>query len=146
MSKAIPLLAALVVGVAIATQGVVNSELSRHIGQVRAVAISIAVSVVVALILLLIHPGPSSFAGATHAPPWAFIGGLLGVGILIGTIIAVSLIGVATTTAAVLAAQVIASAIIDQFGLLGVAARPLTPTRLAGLTLAVFAVLLITRT
>ena len=145
MSKAIPLLAALVVGVAIATQGVVNSELSRHVGQVRAVVISVAVSIVVVLILLLIHPGPGSFAGATHAPPWAFIGGLLGVGILIGTIIAVPRIGVAATTAAVLAAQVITSAMIDQFGLLGVAARPVTPARLGGLVLAVLAVLLITR-
>jgi bacterial/archaeal transporter family-2 protein len=145
MSKAIPLLAALVVGMAIATQGVVNSELSQHVGQVRAVAISIAVSVIVVLILLLVHPVPGSFAGVTHAPPWAFIGGLLGVGILIGTITAVPRIGVATTTAAVLAAQMITSAMIDQFGLLGVAARPVTPTRFAGLVLAVFAVLLITR-
>src|SRR5436305_7945418 len=146
MSKAVPLLAALVAGVAIATQGAVNSELSRHVGQVRAVVISIAVSVVVVLILLLIHPGPGSFAGAVHAPPWAFIGGLLGVGILIGTIVAVPRIGVAATTAIVLAAQVITSAIIDKFGLLGVAARPVTPTRFAGLALAVLAVLLITRT
>ena len=145
MSKAIPLLAALVVGAAIATQGVVNSEMARHVGQVRAVAISVAVSVVVVLIVLLVHPGPGSFARAPHAPPWAFIGGLLGVGALVGAIIAVPRIGVASTTAAILAAQVITSAIIDQFGLLGVAARPLTPTRLGGLALAVLAVLLITR-
>jgi transporter family-2 protein len=145
MSKAVPLLAALVVGMALATQGAVNSELARHVGQVRAVLISITVSVVVVLILLLAHPGPGSFAGATHAPPWAFIGGLLGVAALIGTIIAVPRIGVAATTATVLAAQVITSAMIDQFGLLGVTARALTPPRLAGLALAVLAVLLITR-
>src|SRR5438552_5147801 len=143
MSKAVPLFAALVIGVAIAAQGAVNSELSRHVGQVRAASISIMVSVIVVLILLLVFPGPGSFAGATHAPLWAFTGGLLGVGILIGTIIAVPRIGVAATTAAILAAQVTTSAIIDQFGLLGVAARPLTLARLVGLALAVLAVLLI---
>jgi transporter family-2 protein len=145
MSKAVPLLAALTVGVAIATQGAVNSELSRHVSQVRAVFISVMVSVVVVVSILWLHPGPGSFAGARHAPPWAFMGGFLGVATLIGTIVAVPRLGVAATTAAVLAAQVITSAIIDQFGLLGVAVRPVNPARLAGLALAVLAVLLIAR-
>lgn len=145
MSKAVPLLAALAVGVALAMQGAVNSELSRHVGQMRAVFISIMVSAVVVLILVLVRPGPGSLAGLAHSPPWAFSGGLLGVAILIATIIAVSRIGVVATTSALLAAQVIASAIIDQFGLLGVAVRPVGPSRLAAIALVILAVLLVSR-
>ena len=79
--------------------------------------------------VLVLEKAPRAERGGNTA----FTGGLLGVGILIGTIIAVPRIGVAATTAAILAAQVTTSAIIDQFGLLGVAARPLTLARLVGL-------------
>lgn len=145
MGKVLAVVAALLVGVGIAAQGAVNSELARHVGQIRAVAISISVSAVLVLVVLLLRPGPGSFAAVAHAPRWAFAGGVLGVAILAATIVAVPRIGVAATTGGIVAGQVIASAIIDRFGLLGMAVRPLTPGRIAGLALIVLAVGLVTR-
>jgi transporter family-2 protein len=145
MGKAIAVVAALLVGVGIASQGAVNSELARHVGQMRAVAVSITVSLGVLVVVLLLRPGPGSFTGLAHTPRWALIGGVLGVMVLAATILAVPRIGVAATTGGIVAGQVIASAIIDRFGLLGVAVRPLTPGRIAGLVLLVLAVGLVTR-
>ena len=145
VSWAGPLLAALVAGMCIASQGAINSALSQHVGQMRAVAVSISVSFVVVGLIVAVHAGPGSFAALKEAPRWSLIGGLLGVTILISTIIAVPRIGVAATTGAIVAGQVVASALIDRFGLLGVVVRPLTPGRLAGLVLVVVAVALVTR-
>lgn len=145
MGWIVPVVVALVAGACIASQGAVNSALAQHIGQVRAVSFSILVSAVTVGVIVLLRPGPGSFAGLSAAPRWALAGGVLGVVVLIATIIAVPRIGVAATTGGIVAGQVIASAVIDRFGLLGVAVRPLTPGRLAGLALLVLAVGLVTR-
>lgn len=145
MGRFIPVLVALLVGVAQAAQGPINSELSRHVGQMRAVFISIMVSVTTIVLIVLLRPGPGAFASAAAAPRWAFFGGFMGIISLIGAIIAVPRIGVAATTGSVVAAQILVSALIDRYGLLGVAVRPLSPGKLAGLALLVVAVGLVTR-
>jgi transporter family-2 protein len=140
-----PVLVAVLAGACIALQGAVNTELSQHVGQVRAVAFSISVSFLILALIISLRPGPGSFAGLRATPQWAFIGGVLGVLILTATIVAVPRIGVAATTGAIVAGQVVVSAIVDRFGLLGMTMRPLTPARLAGLVLVVVAVALVTR-
>lgn len=145
MGRFIPIIVSLLVGVVVAAQGPINSELSRYVGKIHAVVISISVSIVTVLILLVLIRGDGSFAPIGAVPRWALLGGVCGVMALAGTIIAVPRIGVAATTAAILGAQLCVSAIIDQFGLLGVVARPVTPGRLAGLALLAIAVALVTR-
>lgn len=141
----IPVLVALIAGACIASQGAINSELAKYVGQVRAVSVSILVSLITIGVAVLLRPGPGSFASMGAAPRWALAGGVLGVMILGATIIAVPRIGVAATTGGIVAGQVIASAVIDRFGLFGVATRPLTPGRLAGLALILLAVALVAR-
>lgn len=143
--RLVPLIAALAAGVVAAIQGPVNSELSRHIGQFRAIFISVLVTFTTIVVIVLLRAGDGSFAGLGQAPRWSLIGGFMGLIALAGTIVAVPRIGVAATTGAIVAGQVIVSAIIDRFGLLGVAVRPLTPLRLVGLALLVLAVGLVTR-
>jgi len=146
MGKFFPLIAALVAGLALATQGPINTELSRHTGRFRAVLISVLVSSTTVALILLLRPDEGSFGGVAHAPRWAWVsGGMLGVLVLLGTIIAVPRIGAAATSGLIVTAQLITSAVIDRFGLLNVAARPLTAARLGGLALLVVAVLLIVR-
>jgi transporter family-2 protein len=145
MGKFVPIFAALAVGVAVAVQGPVNTELSRHIGQFRAILFSVTVTLSIVLAILLLGNTPGTFGKIAGAPAWSLIGGTMGVISLAGIIIAVPRVGVAAATGAVVAGQVLASAIIDQFGLLGVAVRPLTPGRLAGLALVALAVALVTR-
>jgi transporter family-2 protein len=145
MSWLVAVLVALVAGACIASQGAINSELARHIGQVRAVSFSICVSAITIGMLVLLRPGPGSYTGLDGTPRWALVGGVLGVVSLIATVVAVPRVGVAATTGGIVAGQAIASAVIDRFGLLGVATRPITPGRLAGLVLLVVAVALVTR-
>src|SRR5579875_3621219 len=130
MGKLFPLAAALIAGLALGVQGPINSELSRNVGRFRAVLISVLVSSATVVIILLVHPGEGSFSGIFHTPRWAFVGGVLGVIILAGTIIAVPRIGAAATSGLIVTAQLIAAAIIDRFGLFDVAPRPITPPRL----------------
>jgi transporter family-2 protein len=146
MSRLFPLLAALLAGLALATQGPINTELSRHTGRFRAVLISVLVSSMTVTLILLLRPDEGSFGGIAQAPRWAWVsGGILGVLVLLGNIIAVPRIGVAATSGLVVAAQLVAAAIIDRFGLLNVAAHPLTPGRIGGLLLLIGGVLLIVR-
>jgi transporter family-2 protein len=145
VGKLVPVVAAFLAGMAVAAQGPINSELARYVGRYRAVFISVMVSITTMVVVLLLRGELGSFGGAAQAPRWALLGGFLGVVSLFGMIIAVPRIGVAATTGAILAAQVIVSALIDQFGLLGVASRPMTAGRLAGLALLVVAVALVTR-
>ncbi len=143
--KVLPLLAALLAGSALATQGVINSQLSRYVGQIRAVSISLLVSVVTVLVVLAVYHKGGAYSGLAAAPRWTLVGGTLGVVVLIGSIIAVPRLGAATTTGLIVMAQLMAAAVIDQFGLLGVATRHLTAGRSAGLALLVVAVILIVR-
>lgn len=145
MTWLVAVIVALVAGACIASQGAINSELARHIGQVRAVSFSIGVSAITIGMLVLLRPGPGSYAGLSDTPRWALVGGVLGVVTLIATVVAVPRVGVAATTGGIVAGQALASAVIDRFGLLGVATRPLTAGRLAGLVLLVVAVALVTR-
>jgi transporter family-2 protein len=145
MNWVVPVIVALVAGACIASQGAINSELARHIGQVRAVSFSICVSAITIGLVVLLRAGPGSYTELGGTPRWALVGGVLGVVTLIATVVAVPRVGVAATTGGIVAGQAIASAIIDRFGLLGVATRPITAGRLAGLVLLVVAVALVTR-
>lgn len=145
MNRLYPLIAALVVGASQAVQGPINTELARYVGQFRAVFISVLVSLTAVTIILVARPQSGSFVPVAGVPRWALLGGLLGVVNLVGTIIAVPRIGVAATSGAVVASQLLASAILDQLGLLHVAVRPLTPGRVFGLALLVIAVFFVTR-
>ena len=145
MGRLFPLIAALVVGASQAIQGPINTELARYVGQFRAVFISVLVSLTTVTIIVLARQHDGSFAPVAAAPRWALLGGLLGVVNLVGTIIAVPRIGVAATSGAVVASQLLASAVLDQLGLLHLAVRPLTPGRLFGLALLIVAVFLVTR-
>lgn len=141
----IPLAAALAVGLALAIQGAINSALSRNLGSTRAAFFSVIITATTVFIVLLLRPDRGSFAGLATTPWWALAGGLFGAVALLGIIVAVPRIGVAVTTGAIVAGQVLAAAVIDNFGLLGVAVRPLNAGRLAGLVLLILAMILVTR-
>ena len=136
---------ALVAGVAGSIQVVVNATLGRRIGVVDAAAFG----AVVAMLVLV----PTSFAlrsgdgihAALREPPWLWIGGVMGA--LIVTAIAYSppRIGVFATVAIIVAGQLVTSALIDAFGLMGVEKIPLNPARVIGLVLLGAGALLVLR-
>jgi hypothetical protein len=84
--------------------------------------------------------------GARSSLPWsAWIGGLFGAIYIVLAIALLPRLGAASLIALVVAGQMLASAVFDHFGLLGLAQHPATPSRLLGAVLIVAGVVLIRR-
>lgn len=121
-----------------------NEVLGRHVGSLQA---STSVHVSGGLFLLCILPflNKDWLAGVARAPWWSFLGGVIGALLVVLANRAVGAIGVAGFTAVSVAAQLIVSALMDHYGLLGADIRLVTPGRLAGIALLAGGAILVAR-
>lgn len=105
-----------------AFQGSINAQIGKAAGQN---AMIIGVSLVQAIVasIILIRGGWKAFS--TISSPWMIVAGLLGVIMMFSVSSAISSIGTLSVFVLVLTGQIIASALIDHFGIFGVA-RPVT--------------------
>ena len=138
---------ALVAGMALPTQFAINSQLRNVVGgPVLAAGISFVVGTVVLLgATLVIRRALPDIGSVLNAPWWMYTGGLLGAGFVLASVILTPRLGAATTIGLFLAGQVIASIIIDHFGLFRVAVQEATAPRLLGALLVVAGVFLVQR-
>lgn len=108
-------------GMLMAVQGSMNAALGKATGVMEAVFAVHAVGTAFSLILLLL--GLRSASGGLdqwqQAPWWAYLGGVLGVGLTYGVARAIPTAGVAAATTAIIIGQVATAACIDHFGLFG---------------------------
>ena len=166
--KSLAVVLAVLGGVAVATQPLLNGALGRSRGVLEAVFVSISVSylaIVLALALKAARGAPlglpmtawpwlvlwlaTVLAALTLAlvartvAIWYFAAGLLGLVVLFAGTVATPLLGAGATVALLTAGQVGAGIAWDQFGVLGLPVIPLTPQRLVGLALVVLGILLI---
>lgn len=134
-------------GMTVAMQFGVNSQLKTVVGgTVTAAAISFIVGAVALTVAAAVVDRRLPEAGAAfNAPPWVWIGGLLGAYYVIASIVLTPRLGAATTVGLVLAGQVAASIAIDHFGLLRVSVQEATLPRLLGALLIVVGVVLVQR-
>ncbi|WP_082512452.1 DMT family transporter [Afipia sp. Root123D2] len=125
-------------GIGIPLIGVLNSGIARSVGNpFAATAVMFAVAALVAFGLTLPLYGLPTIAQLGSAPPISYGAGLLiGLYVLSATVI-IPRFGAASFIAFILAAQVLTSAVIDQFGLFGMERRPIDITKLAGLVVIV---------
>ena len=134
-------------GMLIAAQGIVNGRLSSHLGgPLPAAFVSFSVGLV-ALTLLNIVTGTKIPGVKTleSIPLWAFVGGLLGTYVVVLAAAAVPRIGVATHVSAMIAGQLTAAIIYDHYGFLGQQVREATPLRLLGVAFLAVGVYMIRR-
>jgi transporter family-2 protein len=140
-----PALVAFVVaaGGASALQAVCNARITATIGDAMAAT---TVNVVVGATALAVMVGIAAVSGVLEAPPWPtevwlYIGGLLGVTIVLALAAASAAIGVLRTTLAMLSAQLVGAFLVDWVR------RDDAPTVgvLVGAALTVVAVLLVNR-
>src|SRR6195952_3423220 len=110
----------LLAGAGIPLIGVLNSGVARSVGNpFAATAIMFAIAAIVAFVLTLPLYGHPSVAQLGSAPPISYGAGLLiGFYGLSATII-IPRLGAASFIAYILSAQVLSSAVVDQFGLFG---------------------------
>ncbi|WP_432288138.1 DMT family transporter [Aminobacter sp. BA135] len=134
------LAAALVAGAAIPFQAGANAMLGRLLGHpLWATMVSLAVSVALAVPVMLAFkvPVPSFATAAATGPWWIWIGGAAGVVYVTAALLLAPKMGAASFVVAVIGGQMVASLVIDHFGLMGFVQRPASVARVAGLVLIV---------
>jgi transporter family-2 protein len=132
----LPLILAAGSGSLMAIQGTFNSALSKIIGVMESSLIVQLTGTVVAGILVLVA-GNGSFTRSGSVPWYAWLGGLIGVGIVLGVVTSISRLGVGMTTAAIIAAQLLTAYLIDHFGWFGADHIPFSLWKLGGIILIV---------
>ena len=121
-----------------------NAELSRAAGHpLWATLLSFCVSFMCLIGgIAWLRPAMPNAASLTSAPPWAWVGGLVGVIYVMATMVLIPRFGAAAFIAAVVAGQMAMALFLDQNGLLGNAARPVDVYRLTGAALSIFGVII----
>ena len=80
-----------------------------------------------------------------RVPAWAWLGGLIGAFYVAVMIFAVPKLGTATAFGVAIAGQIILSAVLDHFGLLGLKTHPLSVLRATGVVLLLAGVVMVQR-
>ena len=140
------LLFALVAGALIALQFGVNAALRGFLGGSAffATLVSYAVGTLTSLACLLaLRPALPAWHRVAAAPWWAWMGGAIGVGYVTASVLLAPKLGATRLIVLVVAGQLLASVLLDHFGLLGYAVRPFNAWRALGCILLVAAVLII---
>jgi bacterial/archaeal transporter family-2 protein len=137
----------LTAGLAGGVQAAVMGELGERVGIAPALAYATLVSMVFAFAVLVVWE--RSFAGVRQVldePAWLWLGGVMGLYIVLAITIATPRIGVAATIGLVIAGNLVMAAAIDRWGLLAQDQIPITWHRLLGLALLAAGSALILRT
>ena len=104
-------------------EGSIYAVLGDHIGKLESSLYNFAVgSIILAIALLFLGKGSLSYT--VRAPKWELTGGLLGVVYLTVLVFAIPVIGVGLAMGSVVVGQMIMSAIIEHYGLLGSEKKP----------------------
>lgn len=122
-------------GAAISLQAGVNSQLAIGLGNnsIAAALVSFFCGTVILALAATARGGlGSALAAVQNLPAWKLTGGLLGAGFLFSTVFLAPRMGLTNMLVLVIAGQLIASLLIDHFGLLHVMIRPVSWIKLSG--------------
>ena len=139
------LLLAVIAGAVVPFQSAINANLGRGLGHpLWATLASLLVSILVLLpvILALRLPLPS-LGFITKAPLWMWTGGAFGVCYISLALVLLPKLGASGFIALAMAGQILASLLLDHFGLFGLVERQLTAPRLLGVLMLIGGVVLI---
>nr|WED69683.1 DMT family transporter [Pectobacterium colocasium] len=109
-------------------QAASNAALARALGHpLWATLVSLLVSICVLLPILFAARIPTPTVGpALQGPWWIWLGGVAGVAYITAALLLTPKLGASGFIVCVIAGQVVASLIIDHFGLMGLAVKPAT--------------------
>ncbi|TPG80440.1 DMT family transporter [Pseudomonas arsenicoxydans] len=139
------LLLAVIAGAVVPFQSAINANLTRGLGHpLWATLASLLVSIVVLLpVMLALRLPLPSMGFISKAPLWMWAGGAFGVCFVALALMLVPKLGASGFIALALAGQVVASLVLDHFGLFGLVERHMTLPRVLGAVLLVAGVALI---
>ena len=134
-------------GTVLPAQAGINAELRRHAGHpllAALVSFGVGFLVLAAAVLALRVPLPA-WSALRGAPWWAWLGGLLGAGLVFTSVVVAPRLGAAVLVAGLVAGQLAASVLLDHFGWVGYPVRPVNLGRIAGVLLLAAGVWLVQR-
>ncbi|MGI6711970.1 MAG: DMT family transporter [Bacillota bacterium] len=136
MKLLLPLIFALLSGIAMAVQGSLNSILGKIVGLLEATFIVHVIGLIlVAVVIFGLKMGDGGLAKLPEVPWYAYLGGLINVFIIYGVVASIPKIGVANATTAIIVGQVTTALIIDCTGMFGLEKFPLSWTKIIGVVL-----------
>ncbi|HEX2529295.1 MAG TPA: DMT family transporter [Geminicoccus sp.] len=126
-----------VMGAGISMQPLLNAHVASRAGHpIYGALISVFVSTCLMLVLVVAGRLPApSFRDLAAGPAWMWIGGVIGALYVLAALIATPRLGAATTVAIFIAGQLVASIVIDHYGLLGVPVHSIGIARLLGVAM-----------
>jgi len=135
---------AFALGAILPMQAAINSRLAKTAGSpVMSAFISFAIGTL-ALMIFLIISGQFQFRFiSSQSPWWIWTGGILGTFFVAGIVVLLPRLGVALSFSLVLAGQMFAAILFDQFGWMGVAVREISTGKIIGSLLLIIGVILI---
>jgi transporter family-2 protein len=123
-------------GLAAAVQIAVMARLGERVGIVGALAFaSLLQALIAALILLAVSQSLAGYGAVLRQPVWLWIGGVMGLFIVLTITFAGSRIGTTATVGILIGGQLAMGAAIDRFGLFGVEQIALSWPRALGIGL-----------
>lgn len=149
LSKAVfslwPVGVALLAGAGLPFQAASNAAVGRALGHPFWGALtSLIVSAMVILPLLVAQRASApTITSAIQGPWWLWVGGILGAVYVGGAAAVTPKLGAGGFLVCVVAGQMVVAMLVDHFGLMGIAPKPVTLLRLAGVALILGGVLLV---
>jgi transporter family-2 protein len=133
-------------GVLAAFQAPLNGALSQFTGSLAAALVSFAVGALLLGLLVVVTGSAGGLAGVADVDVDDLLGGVVGATYVTAALIAVATIGAGALSAAVITGQLAAAVfVIDNLGILGLEAKPLSVERVAGVILLLAGTAAITR-
>ena len=142
-SELVATAAAIVAGVFVALMIRINATLGEHVGVLEGSFVVHLVGTGFAALLVLPRWRPSLPRSLRETPGYLFLGGVLGVLIVMLANVVVPHLGVALSLCLAVAANLGFSTVADHFGWFGLPAFPVSARRLLGLALVIAGVLLV---
>lgn len=133
---------AIISGVFLSIEGTIYSELGKHIGTLESSLYNFVAGSIILFFFLLFF-GKGSFSYTFKAPKWELTGGILGVIYLTVLVIGIPYAGVGLAMGSVVVGQMIISAVIEHFGLLGSEVKSVRKEKVLAIFLMLIALILI---
>jgi transporter family-2 protein len=144
MSRLLAVVATVAVGALVAFQPVVNSQLGKRTTVLAAAFISTGLAAVALGVLAVLFGEAGHVRRIPHIPVVYLTGGLMGAALISVSLVTVRTLGAGGVVAALLSSQLVVSALLDRFGVLGLERVGLTPARLLGFALLLAGTALVT--
>src|SRR3954463_16279276 len=144
MGRLAAVFATVAVGALIAFQPPVNSELGKRTTVLAAAFISTAISAIVMGVAALAAGEFGLVRRVPHIPLIYLTGGLMGAALVSVSLVTVRTLGAGGVVAATVTGQLIVSAVLDRYGILGLERIGLTPLRVGGFALLLIGTAMVT--